>query len=294
MDTLDTRITKDRYIIDLKKTGFKNILVLGHYNYKAAKKGLETHIHQGIIEICFLEKGTQYYMVNNKEYLLKGGDVLITYPDEPHGTSSFPEEKGSLYWMLIKIPGDKGKILNLSHTESKILINRLLNLKTRQFRGLADIKSILPNIFKAYNNPDEPLRKVEISNSILSFLLKVIHSGEQDYRMEVSGDIKLICNYIKNNLQEDFNLEQLANMINLSTSRFKHRFKDETGIPPWEFILREKIERAKYLIVNTSLLYKDVAYDLGFSSSSYFATVFKRFTRMSPTELKLKNKNATQ
>lgn len=294
MNSLDTQVTKDRYIIDLKKTGFKNILVLGHYNYKTAKKGLETHIHQGIIEICFLEKGTQCYMVNNKEYLLKGGDILITYPDEPHGTSSFPEEKGSLYWMLIKIPKDKGKILNLSQTETRILINRLLNLKTRQFRGLADIKSILPNVFKVYSNHDDPLRKVEISSSILNFLLKVIHSGEQDNRKEVSQEIELICNYIKSNLHEDYNLEKLANMINLSTSRFKHRFKDETGIPPWEFILRKKIEQAKYMIANTSLPYKEIAYDLGFSSSSYFATVFKRFTRMSPTELKLKNKNTIQ
>mgnify|MGYP000982993686 CR=1 FL=1 len=282
MDDIDTRITNDRSILDLRRSGLKNVLALGHYNYKTAKERLETHVHSGIVEICYLEKGSQYYKVNHEDYLLRGGDLLITYPGEPHGTSGFPEEKGSLYWMLLKMPAGKDKILNLSPGDTKVLIERLSELRSRHFRVPSEVKNILRNIFKIYHKGNEPL-KMEINNNILTFLLTVIHSGEQTCDSEISGDIALICDRIKDSLAEEFDLEQLASAINLSVSRFKHRFKEETGVPPKEFILREKIRKAKELMEADSISVKDIAYDLGFSSPSYFATVFKRFTRQTPS-----------
>lgn len=287
MDTIDTKNTIDRFIIDFQKLGFKNILALGHYKYKNAKQRLATHIHSGIIEICYFEKGTQYYMVDGKDYLLKGGDLLITYPGEPHGTSSYPEERGSLYWMLLKVPVKKERILNLSSGDSEILIKRFFDLRTRHFRGLPGIKNILTNIFKAYQKENEPLRMIEINSNILAFLLTVIHSGELNGEQKTSDEIELICKYVKDNLSEDFQLEELASIINLSVSRFKHRFKEEKGIPPKEFVLREKINEAKKILMNSTSTISDIAYDLGFYSPSYFATVFKRFTMLTPTEYRL-------
>jgi len=244
---------------------------------------LERHVHSGIIEICYLKKGSQYYKVNHEDYLLRGGDLLITHPDEPHGTSGFPEEKGSLYWILLKMPAGKGKILNLFPGDTRALIERLSELRSRHFRVPPEVKNILRNIFKIYHKGNEPLKMVEINNNILTFLLTVIHSGEQTCGSEISGDIALTCDRIKNNLAEEFDLEQLASAINLSASRFKYRFKEETGVPPKEFILRGKIRKAKELMGADSISVKDIAYDLGFSSPSYFAAVFKRFTRQTPS-----------
>ncbi|MBS2212677.1 helix-turn-helix transcriptional regulator [Carboxylicivirga mesophila] len=289
MVTLDIKSTNDRKIINFRELGFKNVLVLGHYNYKSAKENLETHSHPGIIEICFFEKGSQNYMINHQNYLLKGGDLLVTYPDEPHGTSSYPEEKGSLYWMLINKPGKNDRLLNLSPKNSQILINRLLSLKSRHFKAIPGIKNILTNIFQAYNKINDPLRLVEINSYILTFLINVIHSGEDDGIKQMSGEIEFICNHIKSHIEDDFDLETLASMIHLSVSRFKHRFKEETGIPPKEFVLRQKIEKAKQILLADSAPVNETAYSLGFTSSSYFATVFKRFTRLKPSEFIIKN-----
>ncbi|MBR8535873.1 helix-turn-helix transcriptional regulator [Carboxylicivirga sediminis] len=284
MATLDTKSTSDRKIINLLELGFKNVLVLGHYNYKRAKENLETHVHSGIIEICFFEKGTQHYIIGQDNYHLKGGDLLITHPNEPHGTSSYPEEKGSLYWMLIRIPEKNDKLLNLSPSNSQILIERLLNVKSRHFKSLPGIKNILSSIFQAYAKTDEPLKMVEINSYILTFLLKVIHSGEDQENEQMSDEIVFVCEFIKDHIEEDFELEKLASIIHLSLSRFKHRFKEESGVPPKEFILRQKIEKAKQLLLTYRMPINEIAFTLGFTSSSYFATVFKRFTRQTPTE----------
>jgi AraC-like DNA-binding protein len=289
MKTVDTKTTSDRFIIDFQKLGTPNVLALGHYNYKNAKERLKTHVHTGIIEICYLEKGTQHYSVNGEDFHLNGGELLVTYPDEPHGTSCYPEERGSLYWLLLEIPAKNAGILNLSPADTGIIINRLLNLPVRHFKGLPGIKNILSGIFRAYQTEIDPLRLIGINNNILTLLLTVIHSAERNGEKKVTAEIEYLCRHIRENLTEDFELEKLASMVHLSVSRFKHRFKAETGIPPKEYILREKINKAKVLLNDKSLSISSIAYDLGFYSSSYFATVFKRYTMLTPTEFRVSN-----
>ena len=268
----------------MKDISPNNVLVLGHYKYNKVKKELKMHRHKNMIEICFLEKGTQYYRIEAENYTLKGGDVLITKPSLLHGTNGYPEEKGNLYWIIIEIPGKNDNILNLSVFESEHLIERLLNIEKPCFRGTYYMKTILNQIFKEYEKKDDVLWKITIINLVLEFLLKVIYYGEKEYRIEISETIKSVCQYIHKQILNEIRLEELADMSNLSLSRFKHRFKEETGIPPAEYIVKHKIEKSKELIATTNSPIQDVAYDLGFSSPLYFSTVFRKYIGVSPTE----------
>ena len=63
------------------------------------------------------------------------------------------------------------------------------------------------------------------------------------------------------------------------------RFREELGMPPHEYILRRRIDRAAALLAAGRSSVTEVAYDLGFSSSQYFAMVFKRFTHRTPSQL---------
>ncbi len=83
--------------------------------------------------------------------------------------------------------------------------------------------------------------------------------------------------------QRIFRLEDLARRAHLSLSHFKKRFKAETGLSPRQYILRDKIEAAKCLLSSQAKPITDIALDLGFVSSQYFATVFKRITGTTPT-----------
>ncbi len=55
-------------------------------------------------------------------------------------------------------------------------------------------------------------------------------------------------------------------------------------MPPGEFILRCKVEHARRLLAEEASPITEIAFRLGFSSSQYFATVFKRYTNMTPRE----------
>ena len=98
-----------------------------------------------------------------------------------------------------------------------------------------------------------------------------------------------VIEYIDDHLLDGLSIERLADLINLSTSRFKHRFKKEVGIPPGEFIARKKVAFAKdHYRQYTSI--QSLAFSLGFSSSNYFASVFKKFTGSTPSDYFMKQK----
>lgn len=59
-------------------------------------------------------------------------------------------------------------------------------------------------------------------------------------------------------------------------------FKETTGLTPNDYLLRQRIERAKERLTQTSQPITEIALGVGFSSSQYFANVFRRYTGMTP------------
>lgn len=83
------------------------------------------------------------------------------------------------------------------------------------------------------------------------------------------------------NLYRIIYVDELASLLKMSTGYFKAWFKSKSGMPPKEHINRLRIERAKVSLLWQNSVTK-VAFDLGFSSSQYFATTFKKFTGHTP------------
>ena len=87
----------------------------------------------------------------------------------------------------------------------------------------------------------------------------------------------------------EIRLQALAELADLSMSRFKARFRSEIGIPPAEFIARRKVEKASELLLQSNLSITDIAMRLQFGTSQYFATVYKRYTGKSPSQVRAAN-----
>lgn len=83
---------------------------------------------------------------------------------------------------------------------------------------------------------------------------------------------------------EDFvDMEQLAASLNLSYDRFRHVFKRQTGLAPYQYHLQLRINRAKELLTGTPLSIKEIAAALKFESPYHFSSIFKKKTGMPPT-----------
>jgi AraC family transcriptional regulator len=88
--------------------------------------------------------------------------------------------------------------------------------------------------------------------------------------------------YIHDRLDRDITLSELANVVKMSQYRFARAFKQSTGMPPHQYLLSQRIERAKQLLAMTQLPIGDISYQLGFANQSHFTATFRRFTTVTP------------
>jgi AraC-like DNA-binding protein len=262
------------------------LAMLGRYQYSSSQSGLQPHSHRDAIEICFLERGEQTYRVRGMVYRLRGNDQFFTLPGEIHDTASLPQEPGILYWLILKLEPSR-KFLGLSNSMAMQLARALLQMPSRHFRAHPDCARILVEVFGLLSQKPLPrtkpsaYRQLRLHALLLQYLTLTVEASRLGAKGSATPLIQRVLQYIDEHLQDPVHVPRLAEVAQLSESRFKTRFKRETGVPPAEFWLRKKIEKASLLLKKQSVT--QVAFDLGFSSSQYFATVFKRYTLTNPS-----------
>lgn len=93
--------------------------------------------------------------------------------------------------------------------------------------------------------------------------------------------IGFVVDYIKRNLHQKLSIDSIAKLAYVSKSNFFKMFKDELGTSPNDFILQERINRAKELLASQNSI-KETAYQTGFSDTNYFTRVFKQLVGVTP------------
>lgn len=88
--------------------------------------------------------------------------------------------------------------------------------------------------------------------------------------------------FIDEHLGEGLTLPAIARPLALSPHHFAHVFKRATGVAPHQYVMRRRVERAKELLVSTSLPIADVALAVGFANQSHFSAAFHRASGMTP------------
>jgi AraC-like DNA-binding protein len=287
---MTSRPQPSRLTFGQKNFRLAGVVMFGRYQFAASHPGLVPHSHRHAIEICFLERGEQTYRVGGLPYRLRGNDQFFTLPGEVHDTANLPQERGILYWLILKLEPSE-KFLGLSEDLASRLKRELSRMPTRHFRAHPDSARIMGEIndllLAGRKTPASllPYRQLRLQALLLQYLTLTIRASHQGVHGSATPLMQRLLQYIDNHLTDPIQVPLLAQVARLSESRCKTRFKREIGVPPAEFWLRKKIERAIVLLKNRSVT--EVAFALGFSSSQYFATVFKRYTLVNPSQFHL-------
>jgi AraC family transcriptional regulator len=83
---------------------------------------------------------------------------------------------------------------------------------------------------------------------------------------------------------EELTLEEMAEPVDLSIAHFSQMFRKSTGESPHQFVLRQRIARAKQMLRTAEARVLDVAVASGFKTQQHFARVFRQVCGVSPTE----------
>jgi AraC family transcriptional regulator len=90
------------------------------------------------------------------------------------------------------------------------------------------------------------------------------------------------CDYMVDRLAENVSLSEVAAIADLSLAHFSFAFKTSMGIAPHAWLRRQRVDRAKMLLLDPSLALGAVALSVGFSTQSAFGAAFKRETGSTP------------
>lgn len=90
--------------------------------------------------------------------------------------------------------------------------------------------------------------------------------------------------FVENNYADDISVEEMAEYVNLHRSNVYRLFKNVYNTSPQKFLVDYRIDRALYLLKNSQMSIKEIAYATGFSTPSYFCKMFKKKHFKTPQE----------
>jgi AraC family transcriptional regulator len=97
--------------------------------------------------------------------------------------------------------------------------------------------------------------------------------------------LKLVTNYINDHLTQELSLLELASLAQMSRHHFARLFKQSTGVSPHQYVIHQRVNRAKQLLLNGELSIAEVAYQVGFAHQSHLSRHFKRIVGVTPKQL---------
>lgn len=98
--------------------------------------------------------------------------------------------------------------------------------------------------------------------------------------------LKQVTDYIHSHLSDDISLSELASRVKLSQSHFSYLFRQSTGKSPYRFLIQQRIDRAKELLLKENMAIADVAVSVGFYDQSHLSRHMKKLLGVTPKQLR--------
>ncbi|NBI09534.1 AraC family transcriptional regulator [Colidextribacter sp. OB.20] len=264
---------------------------LGNFSYRKqliSDPQPDVHYHRGLCEIHCVVKG--HWATNIaaegqiRRYQLSAGEGLILFPGEAHSSGPAQQSPNEFYGFQIRTEGE-GEILGLDQTHSDLLREQYRRMEHRHVKVPFTCISLLRQAFDLFST-GEPLQRSIGLQYLTCFLFQftLMQPVEETQGARADSRVSFALRYIEENYMKPLNLEQLAQEAGYSASYFESIFLKEMGTTLKKYVNKYKVEKAKVLLESTDEPIIDLAFRMGWSSSNYFCTVFKKYTGMTPLQ----------
>ncbi|MBN2843459.1 MAG: helix-turn-helix transcriptional regulator [Sedimentisphaerales bacterium] len=207
---------------------------------------------------------------------ISAGNLFIVFPGVWHRYQPLAQTGWEEYW--IEFGGNAAenfiKHSQLKPAESVLTIHqpaRIMNI----FLDILDISQNLPHGFEYL-----------LSSEAFRLLTAVITERDiqSDQDKERTEAIRTARQILLRNLEQDIDLNELAEQVGMSYSLFRKSFKEITGFSPYQYRLNFRLHRAGQLLRTSKLQVSQIAQQLGFTSVYHFSELFKKKNTISPLE----------
>ncbi|MEM8953943.1 MAG: AraC family transcriptional regulator [Verrucomicrobiota bacterium] len=217
--------------------------------------------------------------VEKNAHQMAEGDALLIFPHQLHYYLKIPDEF-CWHYITFELPREAtGPIHSLRDAPRSMDQDCILLL--REFMG-------------SYSR-SKSTWELGVALILRNLLLKIAQQAPRSQGDEDVGStiVKNAKTFIYNNLNANFSIADIAKQVGFSESYLRARFKDETGISLWQFILAAKVSHAANLLRSTEQKIGEISQACGFDSQLSFARAFKRAFGFSPRQYRQKLNQST-
>ena len=166
-----------------------------------------------------------------------------------------------------------------------------LNTDNYLLQNDPEISSLTDKLMRLFRE-NNPFKTFFIKNTLRELIVRLsqtqVRTGlllHTDQHINTNR-LAYVVTYIRANLTRTLSVEELCDKACLSKSHFFRLFKSELGISPVQFILTERIQRAKVILSNPAKSVTDACYESGFNSVTHFSNAFRSVEHICPRQFK--------
>lgn len=248
---------------------------------------LERHRNPGL-EIVYVAKGHLRWEVEGQEELVAPDSVFFTLPWQEHGSALETEPGHEWHYVILDVapdrPADGESLafhagLGLSIREQKALTRTFLSARKHAWHATAMLAWLVPELVREVQKGADcsPLLVRGLATACLAEMAHVIVAEPRRPYSLAARRVEKLLKKLADHPEEAWTLAGMAAECQLRRTRFSQVFTTLTGEPPVRHLNRLRIDRAKADLRDTDKAITRIAHECGFSSSQYFAKVFRSF-----------------
>lgn len=150
----------------------------------------------------------------------------------------------------------------------------------------SDVVATLMNKLLAISTSNDVHKDVLVDLTLKELLIRIMQlqntlTVRTPSTENTSNRIGSVVAYIRENITEKLSVESLSRAVHMSKPSFHRAFKNELGVSPMEYVIRERINHAKRYLASTGSI-KEACFASGFNNLNYFSRIFKKHEGVTP------------
>src|SRR5690606_30368831 len=232
--------------------------------------------HDSYTLIVIIE-GTGDYSHEKNEFITSRGSFLILNPYEVHTGRSIGN--GPLNYRSMYIPKELFYKVNEKFREDRLPVFNHKIIKNEK------VAAMILNVHQQLYYTRDILESEYLICDLLKKLLQVgaVKAGISNPVYFPPLAAKRLKEYIHENYRENISLENLSHTSDLSPDHVVKLFRKQYGLPPHQYLLNLRVEKAKNLLAG-KMPVTEVAYESGFFDQSHFIRNFKKIIGVTPNK----------
>lgn len=243
---------------------------IGYFDCKPSY-GIQRNLFSSYLLIVMLT-GSLAWQTRRNRGVARAGQVLLLDCNAPHSYAA----QGKCSFTFVHFAGAQSQEL---YEEIERTGGNLIHLPDPNslHESIGEMLSCMRN--------DKRMNEGQTSALIYAMLMQLLeHSGISGTGGSGNPVVDRAIEYIQTHLTEKLSVEEIAANAGYSPSYFSHIFTQETGLSPYQFVVKSRVEQAQQMLKTTRLAIQEIAFQCGFNSAANFCYTFRRMTGSAPQE----------